>query len=133
MNESARVPALIAVSGAAIALVSIPLLAAAGRPFLSLDSLSPWLVTYAIGLFAALFAAPFAIHRRLGGLLEADARWERAILSWAALTAAVLAGGVLAGLASGFDADSVAGAIALVTIAEAVLVLATVVVWILDN
>ena len=133
MNESARVPALIAVSGAAIALVSIPLMAAAGRPFLSLDSLSPWLVTYAIGLFAALFASPFAIHRRLGGLLEADARWERAILGWAALTVAVLAGGVLAGLASGFDADSVAGAIALVTVAEAVLVLATVVVWILDN
>ena len=59
--------------------------------FLSFDSLSPWLVTYAIGLFAALFAAPFAIHRGLGGLLEADARWERAILWWAALTAAVLA------------------------------------------
>ncbi len=133
MNESARVPALVALSGAAIALVSIPLMAAAGRPFLSLESLSPWLVTYAIGLFAALFAAPFAIHRRLGGALEADARWERAILWWAALTAAVLAAAVVAGLASGFDTDSLAGAIAWVTIVESVLVLATVAVWIIDG
>ncbi len=133
MNESARVPALIALGGSAIALLSIPLLAASGRPFLSFDSLSPWLVTYAVGLFAALFAAPFAIHRGLGGLLEADARWERAILWWAALTGAVLAVAVLAGLASDFDADSVAGAIALVTVAESVLVLATVLVWIIDG
>lgn len=133
MKQSARVPALVALGGGAIALVSIPLLAAAGRPFLSLESLSPWLVTYAIGLFAALFAAPFALHQRIGGMLEADARWERAILWWAAVTAGVLAIGVLAGLGSGFDSDTLAGALALVTVTEAVLVLATVVVWMIDG
>lgn len=133
MNESARVPALIAVGGAAIAAVSIPLLAAAGRPFLSLESLSPWLVTYAIGLFAALFAAPFAIHRRVSAPLEADARWERAVLWWAALSAGVLGVGLLAGLGSSFDSDTLAGAIALVTVAEAVLVLATIVIWMLNG
>ena len=80
-----RRAALFVVAGAATAIVSIPLAAAGGPPYLSLDSLSPWLVTYAVGLFAALFATPFLIHARLGGELEADARWERAMLWWGAV------------------------------------------------
>jgi hypothetical protein len=119
--------------GLAIAAVSVGLAAAAGGPYLSLDSLNPWVAVFAVGLFAALFATPFAIHRGLGGLLEADARWERALLWWGAVSLGVLAVGLLCGLPSGFASDSLAGSIGLVAVVEAVMVLATLVVWLLSG
>jgi hypothetical protein len=131
--SSARLPALYLVAGIGLALVSVALAAAAGGPYLTLDELNPWVAVYAIGLFAALFATPFAIHRGLGGLLEADARWERALLWWGAVSLCVLGLGLLAGLPSGFASDSLAGSIGLVTVVEAVLVLATLVVWLLSG
>lgn len=128
-----RRPLLFVLAGAAVATVSIPLAAAAGPPYLSLASLSPWIVTFAIGLFCALFATPFLIHARMGGELEADARWERAVLWWGAVSVGVLAGALLCGLPSGFDADSLGGAVGLVAAVEAVLVLATLVAWLLSG
>jgi hypothetical protein len=130
---SARLPALYLVAGTGVALVSVALAAAAGSPYLTLDELNPWLVVYAIGLFVALFATPFAIHRGLGGLLEADARWERALLWWGAVSLCVLGVGLLAGLPSGFASDSLPGSFGLVTVVEAVLVLATLLVWLLSG
>ena len=124
---------LFVVGGAATAIVSIPLAAAAGPPYLSLDSLSPWIVTYAIGLFAALFATPFLIHARLGGELEADARWERAMLWWGLVAAGVLAASVICGLPSGFDSEALGGAIGIVGIVDAGLILATLVAWMLND
>ena len=121
------------VIGSGIAAVSIPLAAAGGPPYLSFESLSPWIVTLCIGLFAALFATPFAIHGRLSGELERDARWERALLLWGAVALGVLAIGLVCGLASGFDSGSLAGAVGIVFVAEAVLVLATLVVWMLSD
>jgi hypothetical protein len=128
-----RRPALFVVAGAAIAIVSIPIAAAAGPPYLTFAALSPWIVTYAIGLFAALFATPFLIHSRLGGELEGDARWERAVLWWAVVAFAVLGASVICGLPSGFASDSLGGAIGLVGGTEAVLVLATLVVWLISG
>jgi hypothetical protein len=128
-----RRPLAFLVGGAATAVVSVALAGVAGGPYLALESLSPWLVTFAVGLFCALFAMPFVIHQRLGGALEADARWERAVLWWAAAALGVLALAVLIGLPSGFDADTLGGSIALVAGTEAVLVLATLVVWLLGN
>ena len=125
--------ALAAVAGTASAGVSIPLAAAAGSPYLSLDRISPWLVIYAIGLFAALFAAPFLIRDRLGGTIEADARWERALLWWGAIALALLTVGVACGLAGDFASDSLAGSFGLVSAVEALLVLGTLVVWILSS
>jgi hypothetical protein len=119
--------------GAGVAVAAIPLAAATGPPYLSLGSLNPWLVPYAIGLFTALFATPFAIHRGLGGLLEADARWERALLWWGAISLVVLLLGALAGAPSGFDSDSLAGSLGLVTVVEAVLVLGTLVAWLVSG
>jgi hypothetical protein len=119
--------------GAGTTVVSIPLAAAAGPPYLSFESLSPWIVTLAIGLFAALFATPFAIHGRLSGELERDARWERALLLWGAVAIGVLAVGVICGLPSGFDSESLAGSVGIVAVAEAVLVLATLVLWMLSD
>jgi hypothetical protein len=128
-----RRAALFVAAGSGVAIVSIPLAAAAGPPYLSFSSLSPWLVTYAIGLFAALFAAPFLIHSRTGGELEADARWERALLWWGTVALAVLAASVICGLPSGFDSGSLGGAVGLVGVCEAVLVLATLVFWLLSG
>jgi hypothetical protein len=116
-----------------VAALAIPLAGAAGPPYLSLSALNPWLAVYAIGLFTALFAAPFAIHARLGGLLEADARWERALLLWGAVALAMLAVALLVGLPTGFASDSLAGSLAGVTLAEAVLVLGSLVAWLLAN
>ena len=114
-----RRPALFVLAGAAVAIVAIPLAAAAGPPYLSFSALSPWIVVYAIGLFCALFATPFLIHSRLGGRLEADARWERAVLWWALVAICVLAASVVCGLPSGFDSGSLGGAIGLVGVTEA--------------
>ncbi len=128
-----RRPVTFIVLGAAIACISIPLAAAAGGPYLSLSELSPWIVTFAVGLFIALFATPFAIHGALGDLLEADARWERALLLWGAVSLGVLGLGLLLGLPGGFGADSLLGSLGLVCVVEAVLVLITLVLWLLSN
>ncbi len=119
--------------GAGTVAVSVLLAAAAGPPYLSLESLSPWIVTLSIGLFAALFATPFALHARLSDELEGDARWERALLIWGAVALGVVAVGLICGLPSGFDSGTLFGAIGIVAIVEAVLVLATLVVWMLSN
>lgn len=84
-------------------------------------------------LFWALFASPFAIHGRLGGRLEADARWERALLAWGALSLLALGLGILCAAAGGFEADSLVGFAGIVTVAEATLVLATLVVWLISG
>jgi hypothetical protein len=133
LSADARAPALFVVGGAGVAGVAVPLAAAQGGPYLSLEALSPWLVVYAIGLFAALFATPFALQRRIGGLLEADARWERALLWWGAIAIGALAVGVLLGLPSGFATDALAGSIGLVTGVEALLVLGTLAVWLISG
>lgn len=126
-------PALFVAFGLGVAAVSIMLATIGDGPYLSLDRLSPWLVTYAIGLFTALFASPFAIHRRLGGLLEADARWERSLLWWGALASATLALALVVGLGAGFDSESLAGSLALVTAVESGLVLGTLAIWLLTG
>lgn len=124
---------VVAIAGVAAAAVSIPLAAAAGPPYLSLDRINAWLVVYAIGLFAALFATPFLLRLRLGGELEADARWERALLWWGALALVVLAAGLLCGVAGDFASDSLAGSLGVVTAAEAAMVMGTLVVWLLSG
>jgi len=132
-TASARKPALYLAVGLGTAFVSVGLAAATGEPYLTLERLNPWLVTYAIGLFAALFATPFAIQRGFGGLLEDDARWERALLYWGLVSLCVLGLGLLCGLPSGFASDSLPGSVGLVTVVEAVLVLATLVVWLVSG
>jgi hypothetical protein len=132
MRERRRPSEFVALGGA-VAAASIPLALAAGPPYLSLSSLSLWVVVYAIGLFVALFAIPFAIHSGLGGQLEGDARWERALLLWGGVALGTLALGLLFGLPSGFASDSLAGSLGLVTVIEAVLVIGSLVSWLLAN
>lgn len=128
-----RRPALFIAVGLATTVVSVVLAGAAGPPYLSIEALSPWIVTFAIGLFCTLFAVPFAIHARLSGELEGDARWERAVLLWGAVTVGALAIGLVCGLAADFDSGSLAGAIGIVVVVEAILVLATLVVWMISD
>ena len=128
-----RVASLSALGGAVLAAASLALAAADGAPYLSFDLLSPGLVGFAIGLFASLFALPFLIHARIGGRLEADARWERALLWWGALALLALGVGLLLGLPSGFASDSLAGSAGLVVTVEAGLVLGTLAAWLLTG
>ena len=132
-STNARIPALCLTIGVTVTVVTVPLAALDGPPYLSLDELSPWVVAFAIGLFAAAFAAPFVIHASLGGMLEADARWERALLWWGPASLVALALGAGVGLPSGFASDSLAGSLGLVVVVEAVLVLGTLGVWLLSG
>jgi hypothetical protein len=128
-----RRAALAALAGAATVFVSIPLAAVAGAPYLSAERLNPWLALCAVGLFGLLFAIPFVIHGRLHGELEADARWERALLWWGGTAIALLALGGVYGLAAGFDPDSLAGSLAIVAVVEALLVLGTLGAWLVSG
>jgi hypothetical protein len=130
--ESSR-PRSFVLAGLALAAASVALAAAAGPPYASLSHLSPWLVAFAIGLFAALFALPFELHDRLEDRLESDARWERALLLWGAAALGLLAIGSLYGAGWGFGADSLIGSLALVAVIEAGLILASLVAWLLSN
>jgi hypothetical protein len=131
--SNARIPAICLAVGATVSVITVPLAALAGPPYLSFEALSPWVVLFAIGLFGAAFAAPFVIHASLGGALEADARWERALLWWGAATLVGLVVGALIGAPSGFASDSLAGALGLVIVVEAVLVLGTLLAWLLSG
>ncbi len=124
---------LVALGGAGVAAASVPLAAAAGPPYLSLGQVSAWIVTYAVGLFALLFATPFLIRARIGGRLEGDARWERALLGWGALAAVLLAVGALCAIAGGFDSDSLIAGLGLVAAVEAGLVLGILLAWLFSG
>ena len=132
--EIDRRPATFLAGGLAAAAVSLALAAIAGPPYLALSGLNPWIVVFAIALFAALFASPFAIHR------AARRRCSRATRagsgrSWggARRPLGVLAIGLLFGLPSGFSSTSLAGSIGLVAVVESALVLGTLVLWLLSN
>ena len=130
--ESPR-PRSFALAGLALAAASVVLAAVAGPPYASLSHLSPWLVTFAIGLFAALFALPFEFHDRLEDQLESDARWERALLLWGVAALALGGVGALCGAVWGFGAESLIGSLALVAVIEAGLIVAALVAWLLAN
>lgn len=86
-------------------------------PYLSVGSLSPWIVFWALGLLAVLLLAPFALHRRaFSGTDDRDRRWELAVVAWGAIAlAALLAFGAVA---AGFGTGSALGAVALVGLVE---------------
>jgi hypothetical protein len=73
----------VAVSAGALAAAAV-----AGGPYLDLDSLSPWLAVFAVTLFGALFAVPFAANRALAASHpERDEAWEGAMLAWGLVAA----------------------------------------------
>lgn len=134
MDEE-RLPLLGVLGGAGLAAVSLLLAGAAGAPYLDTDAVNGWIVAFAAGLLGCLFAAPFAIERRMrGSVPDSDKRWERALLAWGALAIVVLLGGFLLGVSADWaSASSLAGAAGLLITIEAVLVLGTLVVWLLSG
>ena len=133
-KRDARIPLLVAFAGAAAAVVSLLLAAAAGEPYVSISDMNFWMVVFLGGVFTLLFAGPFAIESRLGEhLADRDARWERALLIWGGVCAGVLVLALVLGSAAGFSADSLAGGASLMVAIAAGLVEATLVVWLLSG
>lgn len=134
MDEE-RLPAVAAVAGLAVAAAALLLAGAVGGPYLTADALNGWIVVFAAGAFAALFAAPFVIERRLRpAIAESDRRWERALLYWGAISLVALGIGVLVGASADWaSGDSLAGAAGLLLTIESVLVLGAMVVWLLSG
>jgi len=132
--EEARLPTLAVVGGVGVALSAVLLAATGDGPYLSTGSVSGWMVVFAVGLFTALFATPFALERGMRPTVEdRDKRWERALLAWGAISVAVLGAGILFGIAGDFSGERLAGAVGLVVTTEAVLVLGTMVFWLLSG
>ena len=114
---------------------SLAAAAVAGGPYLDLDSLNPWLAVFAVALFAALFAVPFAANR---GLTARDPQrseaWEGSMLAWGLVATITLGAGMLLIALGGFDpGDSFADAVGLLLAIEGGLVAATLLVWMLSG
>ena len=111
MNEE-RAPLLGVVAGSGLALAGLLLAGAKGAPYLTSDSVNVWIVVFAAGLLAALFATPFAIERRMRPSIdESDRRWERSLLAWGAVAIGVLLAGFLLGVSADWaSGESLAGA-----------------------
>lgn len=134
MDEE-RLPLLGLLAGAGLAVCGLLLAGVAGEPYLTSDSVNAWIVVFAAGVLGALFAAPFAIERRMRPrIADSDKRWERALLAWGAIAIVVLLAGFLLGVSADWaSGGSLAGAAGLLITIEAVLVLGTMVVWLLSG
>lgn len=118
-----------------MAVLSLLLAGLAGGPYLDLSSLNPWLAVFAIATLAALISVPFAVERLLKAAHpERAEHWERAMLIWAGVAAAALLAGVLLVAAGGFSPGaSLADAVGLLLVIDAGMVVATLVVWVLND
>ena len=133
-GDAARRPALAFFAGLGCAFVSLLAAAITGPPYLSLKDVNPWIVVFAIALFAALFAIPFLLERLMRqSRPDSEKRWERALLLWGAATLGIAALAALVGAAGSFSSDSLAGTFGVVVIGEAVIVLGTLIVWMLSG
>ena len=123
-------PALLALgSGLALALVGLMMAAATGSPYLTSGDVNGWMVVFAVGLFAALFATPFLIEQALrASREEAEARWDYALPLWGGIALAIGAVALLVGVGTDFAGDSLAGSAALIAVIETALVILTLIV-----
>jgi hypothetical protein len=115
--------------GLALAFVGLMMAAATGSPYLTGGDVNGWIVVFAVGLFAALFSAPFLIEQALRASRgEAEARWDYALPLWGGIALAIGAVALLVGIGTGFAGDSLAGSAALITLIETGLVILTLIV-----
>ncbi len=129
-----RAPRLVIVAGIAVALAGLLLAALTEGPYLSADGFSAGLLLFGAGLFAALFATPFAFERRLRASEEdRDRRWERALIQWGLVAAAVVAAGIVLAAAFGLHGGSFGGAVAIIVLTVGGLITGTLVAWMLSN
>ena len=133
VNEE-RIPILAAIAGFGLAVIGLLLAGAAGAPYLTSDAVNPWVIVFAAGALAMLYALPFALERRMRERIEdRERRWERALLAWGAVAIGVLLAGVLFGVAGDWSGTSLAGTAGLLVTIEAGLVIATMVFWMLSD
>jgi len=127
-------PRLAIAIGLGIGALGLLVAAVSDGPYLTVDGVNAGVILLAAGLFAALFATPFALER---GMREAepdrDRRWERALLRWGLVAGAVLAAGVLLTLAFGLRGATLGGSIAIVVLADALLIIGTLIAWMFSN
>ncbi len=129
-EKSGRFAALLALCGAATAVLSVLFAAATGEPYLEGDGVNVWIVVFAAGLMAALIAFPFGFEVRLRERYpDRDKRWEASLVVWGLVAGALLA----TGLVAGFDTGTLGGAIGLILVIESALVVGTVAVWLLSG
>ncbi len=129
-----RRPAAALSVGAVVAAIGLLAAAAEGHPYLSLDEVNLGIVLFAVGLFTALFAAPFVLQLTIfASIRGSDRRWERSVLGWAGVAALASLGFGLVGLADSFDRDLLLGAVAWVGLTESLIVLAVVVATIIQD
>jgi hypothetical protein len=114
--------------GLGVAAISVLLAAADGPPYLSLSSLSPWIV-----VFAAFFAVPFAVNRLTVAADPSRAEaWERAMLVWGAVALVSLGlGGAMIAVGGFSPARSLDDAVGLLLVIEAGMVVLVLLAWIL--
>lgn len=118
--------------GLGVCASSLALAALAGGPYLGFDSLNPWLVPFAVGLFVMLASIPFAANESiLARHPERVESWERAmlVLGAVALPLAIASAALVFGGGSFDPGDSLADAVALLTLVETGLVVAVMAVW----
>lgn len=132
--DGEQAPRLAIAVGFAAGLAGLAIAGATGPPYLSADGINLGLVLFGAGLFAALFAVPFAIER---GLRERepdrDKRWERALIRWSLVAAVVIAAGAVLALAFGFTGHSLGGSVAIVVLLDGALIAGTLVAWMLSG
>ena len=135
VEPGAAWPTIGIVGGSAVALMSIALAAVAGSPYLSFSSLNPWIALFAVALFVALCAVPFALNQRIVGRdPEKTEAWEQAMVVWGAIAFVVLALGAVLIFAGEFSPSaSLADAIGLLMTAESGLVLGVLLSWLLSG
>jgi hypothetical protein len=128
-------PTVALVGSSAVAAVALVLAALTGAPYLDLSSLNGWVALFAVAAFAALFSVPFAVERLLKSAHpERAEHWERAMLIWGAVAAAVLVlGGTLIGAGGFSPGGSLTDAVGLLIAIEAGTVVLTLLAWLLSG
>jgi hypothetical protein len=127
-------PRIAITGGLAAAAIGLVIAVAGDGPYLSVDGVNAGVILMAAGLFAALFAVPFALERGLrDSEPDRDRRWEGALLRWGLVAGGVLAVGVVLAIAFGLNGRSLGGSIAIVILADALLILGTLVAWMFSN
>ena len=129
-----QAPRLVILAGGAVALAGLLVASLSDGPYLAADALNAGVIVFGTGLFAALFATPFAFERRLRESEDdRDRRWERALIRWGLVSGAVVAAGVLLALAFGLHGATLGGAVAIVVLTVGLLTVGTLVAWMVSN
>lgn len=133
-RSNARIAGLVALAGVGVAAVGILGMAGSDGPYLGFDGVNAWAVIYAVGLFAALGAVPFALHARAVQRVEdVDRHWELALSQWAGLSLIAGLAFIVIGATGSFDTDTVSGAVAIGGLVEVGLIVGALLVLLLTT